>query len=823
MSASGGPDRDRWARVEQLLDDALDRPAGEREAFVRAAAGDDSDLCGEVLELVRSCDDATDFLSEPPPLVARDLLDNPPPPEDEFSGGEEVGSYRVVRLLGRGGMGAVYLAERADGFFEKQVALKVIKRAGTSDEALARFEAERQILARLEHPNVVGIVDGGVTDEGVPYVVMDLALGEPIDVFCDAQRLGVGRRIELFREVCEAVQYAHRNLIVHRDLKPSNVLVTADGKVRLLDFGIATVLEADQDTPEGLEASPRLTPEYAAPEQVRGEPSTVATDVYALGVVLYELLTGERPYTVTDRTLSGITEVVCTHTPAKPSSRPRGPDTRAAHARATTNDGLARTLSGDLDAIILKALEKDPDDRYGSASQLSDDLRRYVEGRPVRARPATRWYRTTKFLGRYRRQVAAVAAAIALLAAGGITSTVQWQTAERERELREQEAERAGLAESMLLSTFADLGAGQRGALPIPPEDFVEVARLNLDRLAASARLEAGLKNKLGSISLNLSQFGAADSLFIEALTALEGVEGAELERAEAMTGLGYRSLRGSQRGDSAVTWFTRALDERTSVLGPADTAITNGMIDLGFAYYVVDRDQEALTLLRDALSREGPPLQRARGLEFLTNALVAYSTVLADSGFAGAAADTLAAAEGVAREALDVMRRASATKRPQYGNALLTLADVQVKQGHARQGEETAIEALRTYEELLGSVSQRAGTAWGMIAEAMRVQGNLSGSEEAFRRATRIFREAAPGSALRSSLGLAEVLVEVEEFAEAEDRLVEVLDARPQRPAAERIRALRLLETIYVQQGRTGEAEEAARRRAGLEAAEAA
>lgn len=815
-----GPDRDRWARVEKLLDDALDLPADERESFVRTAAGDDSELGAEVLELVRSCDDATDFLAEPPPFVARDLIENPPPPEDEFSGGEQVGSYEVVRLLGRGGMGAVYLAERADGFFEKQVALKVIKRAGTSDESLARFEAERQILARLEHPNIVGILDGGVSDEGVPYVVMDLALGEPIDVYCDAQKLGVRRRIELFRKVCDAVQYAHRNLVVHRDLKPSNVLVTAEGQVRLLDFGIATVLEAGKAAPDDLEASPRLTPEYASPEQVRDEPSTVATDVYALGVVLYELLTGERPYTVADRTLSGIAEVVCTHTPARPSSRPQGSDTRAAEARSTTNEGLSRTLSGDLDAIILKAIEKDPDDRYGSASQLSDDLRRYVEGRPVRARPATRWYRTTKFFGRYRRQVAAVAAAIVLLAAGGITSTVQWQAAERERELREQEAERAGLAESMLLSTFADLGAGQRGALPIPPEDFVEVARLNLDRLAASARLEAGLKNKLGSISLNLSQFGAADSLFIEALDALEFVEGAELERAEAMTGLGYRSLRGSQRGDSAVTWFTRALDERQAVLEPADTAITNSMIDLGFAYYVVDRDQEALTLLRDALSRDGPPLQRARGLEFLTNALVAYSTVLADSGFVEASIDTLASAEGVAREALDVMRRASATKRPQYGNALLTLADVQVKQGHAREGHDTALEALRTYEELLGTVSQRAGTAWGMMAEASRVQGDLAGAESSFRRATQIFREAAPGSALRSSLGLAEVLVEVEEFVEAEQRLVEVLGAQPQRPDRERVRALRLLERIYTRDGRTAEAEAARRRRAGIEAA---
>ncbi len=822
--AKGDPvGKERWAQIEDLLDQALDLAEADRVAFVTKASEGDPELKAEVLDLLRACADAADLLGEPPPLVAREVLENPPQPKDELEAGAEVGSYCVVRLLGRGGMGAVYLAKRADGFYEKQVALKVIKRAGASEEALLRFEAERGILARLEHPGIVSILDGGLTPDAMPFVVMELVLGDPIDLYCDRLKLPLRRRLELFRAVCDAVQYAHRNLVVHRDLKPSNVLVTPEGEVRLLDFGIATVLEdASSTDPNKLEASPRLTPEYAAPEQVLGKPTTVATDVYALGVVLYELLTGERPYEVSERSLLGIEEVVCRTVPTTPSlsvsaSATIGEPTRGADLRATTPRALSAALRGDLDAIILKALEKDPDQRYGSVTELSEDLRRHVEGRPVRARPATRWYRTSKFVRRYRGQVAAVVTAISVLGAGVITTTALWRTTERERGLREQEAQRAGLAESMLLSTFAELGEGNRGSVPIPPAEFVAVARSNLNRLTASPRLGAGLRSKLGSISLNLSEFGAADTLFVEALAALEGMEGAELERAEAMTGLGYRSLRGSQRGDSALVWFRKALEERREILPPGDTSITNSMIDLGFSLYVVDSTTQALALLREALERPGPPLQRATGLEFLTNTLMSHAGVLSDRGLIQEAADTLARAEATALEALDLLRRSGASKRMQYGDVLISLSAVRAGTGNGHAAEEDAVQALRNYEEILGPVSQRTASAWGWIGEARRVSGDLAGAEEALLRSIELYTATAPTSLPRAWLVLGGVLSEMGEFERAEEYLNQVLEARPTRPEEEILLALERLTKVYRSWGRDADADEAERRRESM------
>lgn len=802
-------DRDRWAAVERILDGALDRPESERSDFVREATGDDRELETEVLELLKACEESGDLLSEPPPLVAREVWEEAPSQEDEFHPGDQVGSYRITRLLGRGGMGAVYLAERADGFFEKEVALKVIRRAGTSEETLARFEAERQILARLEHPNIVGILDGGTTEEGVPYVVMELALGDPIDQFCERLKLPVAKRLELFKSVCAAVQYAHRNLVVHRDLKPSNVLVTPEGAVRLLDFGIAAVLEGEATPDSSTDESPqRLTPEYAAPEQLLGEPTTVATDVYSLGALLYELLCGHRPYTLKDRSVQGIIDVVCEEVPKPPSERVAASDIRRSK------------LEGDLDAIALKALEKNPDQRYGSATEFAEDLRRHAEYRPVRARPATRWYRTGKFLTRYRRQVTAVSAALFLLGTGVVGTTVQWRTAERERALREREAERAGLAESMLLSTFAELGEGNRGARPIAPGEFVTVARGNLARLTASPRLSAGLRNKLGTISLNLSQFDAADTLFVEALDELENMEGAELERAEALTGLGYRVLRGSMRGDSAVAYFREALALRRSALPPSDTAITNSMIDLGFSLYADDQLDESLELLHDALSRSGPQLQRARGLEFLTNALMSQVRQLTAEGRHEEAEDPLNEAEQVALESLQILRRNGAHQRLQYGNLLLSLAEVRAGHQDSYAAEEAATEALRTYDAVAGPVSARTGMAWVSIGSARQQRGDLQGAEEAMRNGIEIFASSAPTLLPPASMNLAQVLVELGRYDEAEPLLLAVLDANPIRPLAERTRVMESLEGLYTTWGREELAADMRERRQALSAA---
>ena len=305
--------------------------------------------------------------------------------------GALIGPYRLVRELGQGGMGVVYLAERADGQFEQRVALKLIKRGMDSDEILRRFLAERQVLARLSHPHIARLLDGGVTAEGQPYFAMEYVDGVPLHHYCEERSLGFEDRLRLFREVCEAVQYAHRSLVVHRDLKPSNILVTSAGETKLVDFGIAKVLYEDVADRSVTRTDQRLmTPEYAAPEQVRGEPVTTATDVYALGAILYQLLTGRPPHQFTGRSRGG---AVPHHLRGGPRAAERGPCTR--HRRR-------RRLRGDLDIIVLKALRKDPARRYPSVEALLEDLERHRTGLPVRARPDSVAYRARKFLGRHR-------------------------------------------------------------------------------------------------------------------------------------------------------------------------------------------------------------------------------------------------------------------------------------------------------------------------------------------------------------------------------------------------------------------------------------
>ena len=407
---------ERWKQIEEVFQTALDLPVAERRGFVAEACGGDEELRRQVEALVSQHDEAGDFIENP----AVDLSGFVPPDGDPLATnpsaegifaenpviGQRVGSYRVIGELGRGGMGAVYLAERADSAFRLRAAVKLIKRGMDTDFILRRFRNERQILASLDHPNIARLLDGGTTDDGLPYFVMEFIDGLPLFEYCDARRLGVDGRLRLFARICAAVHYAHRSLVIHRDIKPSNILVTAAGTPKLLDFGIAKLLNpdlADTTLDPTATAMRLMTPEYASPEQVQGQSVTPATDVYSLGVLLYELLTGHRPYHLRSRAPHDVARVICEEEPPHPSvvvaSRedlinPR--DTgdldaafeRVLASRATTVEHLRGELAGDLDNIILKALRKEPAARYQSVEELREDVERRLAGRPVSAPPA---------------------------------------------------------------------------------------------------------------------------------------------------------------------------------------------------------------------------------------------------------------------------------------------------------------------------------------------------------------------------------------------------------------------------------------------------
>ena len=433
-----------------------------------------------------------------------------------------VGPYRLVRQLGRGGMGTVYLGIRADDVFRKLVAIKVLKRGMDSEAIIRRFQHERQILAGLNHPNIAGLLDGGTTPKGLPYFAMEYVEGRPIVDYCESEKLDTSARLELFRKVCAAVQHAHQNLVIHRDIKPANVLVTRDGTPKLLDFGIAKLLhlEGDPAAPAHTMAGMQLmTPEYASPEQVRGDAVTTATDVYSLGVLLYELLTGRRPYRLTSRAPADIARVVCESVPERPSTAVTNALNRSDYDEVATGDDLNETptrvmhtvrpesvqvdrlrkrLAGDLDNIVLKALSKEPSRRYVSVEQFAEDARRHLVGLPVIARKETVGYRTAKFIGRNKLAVASAVAVFAALIAGIIGTAWQARVARAERiraEGRFNDVRQ--LANSLLFELHDQIGelAGSTPARKL----LVTRALEYLDKLARDAGDRADLRRELAA------------------------------------------------------------------------------------------------------------------------------------------------------------------------------------------------------------------------------------------------------------------------------------------------------------------------------------
>jgi non-specific serine/threonine protein kinase/serine/threonine-protein kinase len=425
---------DQFRRSKEIFHAALKRPMEGRAAFVEEMSAGDAEVKAEVESLLASEEEAGGFLdSARLPTLPGSLIPEAPPTADLPTERSRIGPYAIVREIGRGGMGSVYLAERSDREYRGRVALKLVKRGMDTDFILQRFRAERQILASLNHPNIAKLLDGGTTDDGLPYFIMEYIEGHNLTDYCGSRNLSLRDRIGLFRVVCAAVQFAHRNLVVHRDIKPSNLMVTEDGSVKLLDFGLAKVLDPQKSGESFYQTVAGIgifTPEYASPEQVRCQSITTATDIYSLGVVLYEILAGRHPYRDSAADPNALLEAVCETDPPLPS---------VAAAGTSGPDGkrLGQELRGDLDTIVMTALRKEPDRRYAGAGRLSDDLGRYLEGLPVSARADTLAYRAGKFVRRHRVSVASALLVFLSLVAGLGASLWQARVARREKAFSE--------------------------------------------------------------------------------------------------------------------------------------------------------------------------------------------------------------------------------------------------------------------------------------------------------------------------------------------------------------------------------------------------
>lgn len=612
---------DLWARADALLDAALDLPAAERRPYVESAAEGEPELRRLALRLLEAADEVE--AGGNTLIPAGGGRDSPLVDEYLRESGEDLladeagvllGRYRIVREVGRGGMAVVYLGERADGEFQQQVAIKRIKRGFDTDEILRRFEQERQILALAEHPNVARLLDGGEDDSGRPYFVMEYVEGQPIDRYADREELSVRGRLKLFLQVARAVSSAHRNLVIHRDIKPSNILVDPEGHVRLLDFGIAKLFRQEEGEAGQLTRTDArvMTPVYASPEQVSGRPVTTASDVYQLGILLYQLLAGRWPYRTENRSPSAVAQAVSEQTPTRPSSAavdPAGspppgeseplPPSELAALRGTSPARLRRQLAGDLDTVVLRALAKEPERRYASVAQLIDDVEAYLDGRPVAARSDTFFYRAKKFIARNRAAALVALAAVLVLLGWGAIYTVQLT--------RERDRAQLAAAEAIQVANF--LRQLFEVSAPTRSQGEQITARSLLDRgarrieseLAGQPDLQASLMTVMGDVYRELALYHESRDLLEGAVSRRSG-DAPPLATAQTLFALARVLEEEGETADSEAA-YQRALELRTEELGPDHPEVARVLNGLGRVRRMEGEFEEALAFHERALA----------------------------------------------------------------------------------------------------------------------------------------------------------------------------------------------------------------------------
>ena len=687
-----------WSTVKSILSEALECEPAERSAFLERSCGSNPDLRRRVEALIRA-DERSWSTLEAPAVASSSLASGFRLP----SSGDRIGPYELLSELGHGGMGVVYLARRADEQYEKRVAIK-LARAGIAGDLLdVRFRAERQIVASLDHPNIARLLDGGATPDGRPYLVMEYVEGLTLTEWCDRRRLGTRERLLIFLEVCDAMQYAHQHLVVHRDLKPGNILVTEQGSVKLLDFGIAKLIgsdPSDASTPRTGTLFRLLTPDYASPEQVRGGPISTASDVYALGIVLYELLTGQKPYNVKDVSPAEMLWIICEREPPKPSAAAQPP--------------VSKALAGDLDTIILTALRKEPGRRYASVGALAQDIRRYLDGLPVEARTDTFGYRAGKFVRRHR-AAAAAAALVAVTLAGGLVLTLR-------------EARRARAAEARAERRFADVRKIANSYLfelndaiknlpgSTPARELIAKRALEyLDDLSREKETDAELRRELA----------------------------AAYQKVGDVLGKGGTANLGDKAGARAS--YEKALAIRQG-LAAADSSNRALQLELATSYDSVLAFAKALEI-REQLARENPAdIEVQKALE------ISYHSV------ASAHSDRKEYEKALAYRLKEVeIAEAVRKAAPDDKGAFRDLAIAYKYVGGALEGLHRPLEALEFYRKAAAIDAERAAAAppggqarldlsfdYGGIGDSLAQAGDLEKGLENFRAALAIREEVA-------------------------------------------------------------------------------
>lgn len=747
-AASKPDDRPASDTVAELFAAALEAAPEQLEALLAHACAGRPALRAEVESLLVAYRSSARFLERCPV----DLGAGPPVT------GARVGPYRLIEEIGHGGMGTVYQAERADGAFEQQVALKLIRQGVGSEALRQRFLRERQIQARLEHPNIARVLDGGLTADGWPYFTMELVRGMPVTEYCDRHRLPIAARLELIEQACRAVQHAHANLVVHRDLKPSNMLVTEDGVLKLLDFGIAKPLAEDPAasgvlTRAGLNP---LTPEYAAPEQLRGEAVTTATDIYVLGIVLHELLTGQRPRrgVLEPGDPEPPSDVVARAQPTRPGSTP----VDVAAARATSPERLRRALTGDLDAIVLLALRAEPQQRYGSVEALAADLHRYRMGQPVLARPTTARDRVAKLVRRHRAAAGAAAAALLALFMGLAGSVWQARVAARERDRAEAAAAEASEVASYLVDLFRSVDPENDAGRVVTARELLDRGAAQLEvSLAERPLTRARLQEAMAGVYLHLRLLEPAARLLESAITTREREQGAghpalfeplvnlgaihyravHYDQAQAVLQQALRVAESTRLDDAPAfaraqvlagnlamgrrAWpvaeaaYRRALQTIEPQASTAQIDRASVLNNLGVVLLAEKRDLEAEAVHRQALALR----EREKGGHHFT---VAQSLV--NLALVARVRGRIEAAMPIIERALTIRQATYGHDHPAVAEALALRADAHAAAGRARDAEADFRETLRIHAATHGAAHPEIAVAELRLAALLVQRG---------------------------------------------------------------------------------------------------
>jgi serine/threonine-protein kinase len=721
---------ERWRRIDEVFQAALNCEPGRRDAFLDEACAGDASLRKEIDSLLASYERGG-FTGAPAFADGLRMLERNQ--SDSFTG-RRIGPYQVIREIGRGGMGAVYLAARADQAYRKEVAIKLIHRGLDTDSVVQRFCSERQILASLEHPNITRLLDGGATEDGLPYFVMEHIQGEPIDKYCETRRLNIVERLRLFQSVCGAVQYAHQNLVVHRDIKPGNVLVTAEGVPRLLDFGIAKLLNpglGPGGTGGALTAAGLMTPQYASPEQVRGETITTASDVYSLGVLLYELLTGRRPYRLTSTAAAEVERAICYEEPEKPS--------------AAAGRSLRRRLRGDLDNIVLMAMRKEPPRRYRSVEQFAEDIRRHLNGLPVIARPDTAGYRAAKFVARHKAGVAAAALIFLTLAAGIVATLWQAKVAATERDrarLQTAKAERinAFLQDMLSYSNPTWASPNWRKDPNVKVSEVVEEAAGRAEaELAGQPEVLAEVQRTLGNVHSGQARWNQAESLLRAALEKQIRLYGPDHhESARTSHDLAVVLFRMGRLAE-AETLFRKALDVYRGEVqrGSSDVSYLAGALgDLGAML-----GQKGDTKAAELYLREG--LQVASKLTGKERAIVAMvNNELAGVLYRGG---DLNEVERLLRTAIEEYRKLPAGSYSEMAIGLTNLGTLLLTKGKYAEAEPLIREGLEINRKVLGNEHFTTAGNLARLADLLYIKSDYQQAEDAARESLQILNRTLP------------------------------------------------------------------------------